>query len=58
MGYRFQEKYTGQQIIIWNAPDEVAAGFDLYETVRRPKDWILLGTVDRCLFNISTKEIN
>ncbi len=57
IGYRFQEIYSGIQIIVWNKPDEISAKIELSSVVRLPDSWILLGIVDSKLFNKSTKEI-
>jgi hypothetical protein len=56
-GYRFQEMYTGVQIIVWNKPDEISAESELSQVVRLPGNWIWLGTVNSELFNKSTEEI-
>jgi len=54
-GYRFQEIYTGIQIIIWNAPSKTKAKDELSSVVRLPDSWIFLGIVDNKLFNESIK---
>ncbi len=46
MGHRFQEKYSGIQIIVWHKPDKDLAKRELVNRVVNPNDWVYLGTVD------------
>ena len=56
-GHRFQEMYTGVQIIIWHKIDTQQARQELAEVVKSPSLWVFLGLVDQEKFNQSTSEI-
>jgi hypothetical protein len=42
--HRFQEKYSGVQIYVWHASDEITARSKFASTVKNPENWIFLGT--------------
>lgn len=43
--HRFQEKFTGVQMYVWHAADEMTARSKFASTVKNPENWMFLGTV-------------